>query len=356
MGEKTSIFQQLLWFLMSVVIVGVIITGIITNITLRSVEKQLPGRLLAELNDLSFVLENLSDVVNTARIAKDRPGLDNLNLLREKIEPVYNEIVRLRESYVLDNMVQASAFHAVVAPAIADIQIWLSDGISGLGSENRTTAAIIFLRIDDAYQKARLLNRESRIRAQTILVEQQKRLGHFVFNANLFFVLTIIITFIIVYLLIRQYVLQLRESEAQSELREQRDLLTSLFENVTLGITVWDQKGKLLFSNKGFSEITGYSRLEIKSLEGWFIKAYPDQEYRSLVLSDWKASLSKKEAIRQFKVTCKNHEVKDIEFRGTFLKDGRALVTMSDITWRVKAEKEKRARQTGPKGRQKGSI
>ncbi|RLC15207.1 MAG: hypothetical protein DRH93_19960 [Deltaproteobacteria bacterium] len=225
------------------------------------------------------------------------------------------------------------------------MQIWISDGISGLDPENKTTAAIIFLRIDEAYQKAQLLNRESRIRAQIILVEQQKRLGHFVSNANLFFIFTIVITFGMVYLLIQQYLLQLRESEAQSELRDQRDLLTSLFENVTLGITVWDQKGKLLFSNKGFTEITGYSRLDIKSLEDWFIKAYPDPEYRGQVLADWKASSSKREAIRQFKVTCKTHEVKDIEFRGAFLKDGRALVTMSDITWRVKAEEEKRNAQ-----------
>ncbi|MBU0464845.1 MAG: response regulator [Proteobacteria bacterium] len=326
---------------MIVLIVGVIATGIVMNTTLRSVEKQLPGKLLAELNDLSLVLENLSDVVSNARIAKDMPNSDNLNLLRKKVEPVYNGIVKLRESYVIDNMVQASAFHAVVAPAIADLQIWLSEGVSGLGPENKTTAIIIFLRIYEAYQKARMLNLDSRIRAQTILEEQQKRLGHFLFNANLLFVLAIFITFGMVYLLIRQYILQLRESEAQSELRDQRDLLNSLFENVSMGITVWDQKGSLLFSNRSFTEITGYSKPDIKTSKDWFLKAYPDQKYRNQVLDEWKELAYKKETIHQFKVACKNNEVKDIEFRSAFLNDGRALVTMTDITWRIQAEKEK---------------
>jgi signal transduction histidine kinase/CheY-like chemotaxis protein len=341
MNKHFSIFQQLSWFFMIIVIVGVIATGVMTNITLRSVEKRLPGILLAELNDLSLVLENLSDVVTAARIAKDKPSSDNLNLLREKIEPVYKGIVRLRESYVLDNLIQASAFHTVVAPAIADLQIWLSEGVSGLAPENKTVVTIIFVRIDDAYQKARLLNRESRNRAQEILVEQQQRLGHFVFNANLLFVLTIIIAFGMVYLLIRQYVLQLRESKAQSDLRDQSDLLTSLFENITLGITVWGKNGKLIFSNKGFTAITGYSKLDIKSLEDWFLKAYPDQEYRNQVLAEWNKPFAQDEAIRQFKVTSITNEIKDIEFRGAFLKDGRALVTMSDNTWRIQAEEDK---------------
>ena len=333
-----------MWVFMIVLIVGVIATVTITNITLRSVEKQLPGMLLAELNDLGLVLDNLSDVVTAARIAKDKPNSNNQTLLRKKIEPVYNGIIRLRESYVIDNMVQASAFHAVVAPAIADLKIWLSDGVSGLGPEDKTTATIIFLRIDEAYQKAQTLNRDSRFRAQAILEEQQKRLGHFLFNANLLFVLAILITFGMVYLLIRQYALQHRESEAQSELRDQRDLLDSLFKNVALGITVWDQNGTFLFSNSSFTEITGYAKPDIKTSKDWFLKAYPDQEYRNYTLGLWKEvkELStKKEIIHQLKVACKTNEVKDIEFRYAFLKDGRVLVTLSDITWRILAEKNK---------------
>jgi PAS domain S-box-containing protein len=331
--------QNLLWFSMTVVIGGMITIGILTNITLRSIEKNLPNTLLSELNDLSFVLEGLAVVVAAADQARTQPSTKHLNLLKTKVDAVYKEIIDLRESYVFDNMVKASAFHAVVAPAIADLQIWLSDGVSGYGPETKQTLTIAWIRIQEAYQKSRGLIRESRTSAQNILENQKSRLDRFLLNVNLLFVLAIIITFSMVYLLVRQYLLQRRESIAQTELRNQRDLLDSLFENVMLGVTVWNQEGELLLSNRGFADVTGYSMEEIKTLEDWFPKAYPDPEYREKVLADWKISTGQESVIREFKVTCKNGEVKDIEFRGTFLPDGRALVTMSDITDRKESER-----------------
>jgi len=326
---------------MIIVMMGVISTGVITNTTLRSVEKQLPRRLLTELNDLSIILENLSDLVIAAQANKDLPNGNHLKRLREKTDQVYQGIVRLRDSYVIDNLVQASAFHAVVAPAISDIQIWLYEGISGLGPEHQTPAKIIFLRINEAYKKARRINQASRIGAQNRLIEQQKRLGDFINNANLLFVLTIIISLGMAILLVRQFTLQQQESRTQAELKEQRDLLTGLFENLSIGITLWGKKGSFVFSNKGFTEITGYSKKDINTLDHWFRLAYPDPAYRNKVLNDWTSDSHTKETIRQFKIACRSGDVKDIEFRGAVLKDGRALITLSDVSRRVNAEKEK---------------
>ena len=337
--------QQLLWIFMILVFCGVIASVILTNITLRSIEKNLPNTLLKELNDLSLVLENLAEVVNAAENAKDRPNADNFSRLQSKVESVYSDIVELRESYVFDNLVQASAFHTVVAPAIADLRIYLSDGVSGFGPNTKTTAAIAFLRIQEAFQKARALNHTSKITAQDILDKQRKRIDRFLISVNFLFALAILITIIMVFLLVKQYALQLRESETQEELRNQRDLLNSLFENVLLGITVWNQKGELLHSNRGFTKITGYKMDEIKTFDDWFPKVFPDPGYRNKVLADWEESSNHKNTIREFKVTCKDGKVKDIEFRGTFLSAGRALVTMSDITDRKEAEKVMRESQ-----------
>jgi len=339
--KKIPVFQHLIWWLIFILMFGVISTGIMTNMTLRSVEEQLPNKLLTELNDLSLALEGLSDAVVSARIIRDDPDTKNLRALQKKIETVYTAIVGLRESYVIDNLVQASAFHAIVAPAIADSQIWLEEGVLELYATNKITAEIIFSRINAAYQKARLVNRESRAVAQSQLIEQQKRLRHFIANVNILFVLTIVITMGMLFLLIRQYSLQLSESKAQSKIVEQKDLLSSLFENVAIGITLWDKNGDLLFTNQGFIDLTGYSNDHIKHLDDWFPLAYPDPDYRTYVMSDWEKSSGEKEARRQFKVVCKSGAVKDIEFGGTFLKDGRVLVTMSDMTWHVKAEQEK---------------
>ena len=131
------------------------------------------------------------------------------------------------------------------------------------------------------------------------------------------------------------------EIHAYETLRSQRNLLNSLFNNLPMGITVWGDDGRLLMINQGFTGITGYTMAEIAGLDDWFVRAYPDPDHRRTVLGDWLASKASLNAVREFKVTCRDGSVKDIEFHGTFLKDGRALVTLADITERRKAMEER---------------
>ena len=99
-----------------------------------------------------------------------------------------------------------------------------------------------------------------------------------------------------------------------ARLSSQQDLLESLYENISIGITVWGSDGALLHINKGFTALTGYTQKEIRHLNDWFPKAYPDPDYRERVLADWSDSTQKKDAIREFQITCKNGEKKEIEF------------------------------------------
>jgi len=126
--------------------------------------------------------------------------------------------------------------------------------------------------------------------------------------------------------------------EAQAELSTEQDLLQNVFDNVLLGITVWDQEGNLVRANQGFYELTGYGPDEIRTLEDWFPLAYPDPEYRGAVLAEWDEDVKGPVAVREFNVTCKDGTVKAIEFRAAFLADGNALVTLSDMTDRNERE------------------
>jgi PAS domain S-box-containing protein len=340
MIKKDRLFtQKLIWAIVLTLFCGMIATGILTNLTLRSIEKNLPSTLLMELNELSVFVEHFSDAVNAAEKNNYLPSKNNLNSLRSKVDNVYKDIIELRQTYVFDNIVNASALHAVVAPAIADLKIWLHDGVSGFMPDSKTAAMIAFIRIRDAFQKARTMSRDSRVSAQKIMEKQKVRLDRFLFSVNLLFVLTFIVMLSMVHLLFRQNKLQRKEKDAQAELLNQRNLLNTLYENLFLGVTVWSQDGKLILSNNGFTKLTGYSVEDIKTLEDWFPKAYPDPEYRDKVMTDWQESTLQQKAIREFDVTCKDGNVKSIEFRGSFLPDGRALVTMSDVTDRKLAEK-----------------
>ena len=56
----------------------------------------------------------------------------------------------------------------------------------------------------------------------------------------------------------------------------------------------------------------------------------------------WEADFATKAESRILSVTCKNRLVKEIEFRPTFLDDGRVALILYDITERRKAEEELR--------------
>jgi PAS domain S-box-containing protein len=271
MKQSRPFSQILLWTAMGVVIVAVIVTGILTNTTLRSIEKNLPNTLLRELHDLTLVLQDLAEVVYAAERVKVTPTSENFKRLRNKVKTVYDGVVKLRNTYVFKNLIQASDFHAVVAPAIADLQIWLSEGVSGYGPETDTTVYIALSRISRVFQKARALNYDSQIAAQKLLNEERNRLDQFLFSVNLLFVLTLVITSIMVFLFIRQHVLTRREVESQAVLRraersiqESEELYSKLIAAIPDMVVRTDVDGHILFVNEVALQMSGYKMEELE--------------------------------------------------------------------------------------------
>jgi len=68
MKKTWSLSQILRLSTIAVIIIAVVVTIILTNITLRSVERNLPNTLIKELVSLDLVLEHLSEVVTAAEI------------------------------------------------------------------------------------------------------------------------------------------------------------------------------------------------------------------------------------------------------------------------------------------------
>jgi PAS domain S-box-containing protein len=249
---------------MVLVIVAVITAGILTNTTLRSVEKHLPSTLVTELHDLSLVLEDLAAVVSAAEITKANPNPKNFTQLRNKVKIVYNGIVTLRNTYVFDNLIHASAFHAIVAPAIADLQIWLSEGVSGYGPKTEMTLNVVLSRISEAYQKARTQYYDSQITVQSMLNDQRNQLDQLLFNVNMLFLMTLITTILMISLLIRQHILQRRETEAQIErkraeksLRESEQRFRQLSEASFEAVVIHDN-GVIIEANDQYYKMFGY--------------------------------------------------------------------------------------------------
>ena len=126
--------------------------------------------------------------------------------------------------------------------------------------------------------------------------------------------------------------------QVEEELRSQHNLLEGLFESLPVGALVFNPEGRLIQANFTFTTLTGYTAEDAATLESWCNRAYPDPTYREEVLADWLKSKQLPEAVREFKVTCRDGSIKDIEFRGIFLEDGRAIVTLADISERKKSD------------------
>ncbi|MBU1743573.1 MAG: HD domain-containing protein, partial [Proteobacteria bacterium] len=345
-------FSQILqWSVVAVVVAVVIATGFLTNITLRSIEKNLPITLLTELEALDLLLEDLAEVVSAAEATKRVPSPENYIQLRLKVKIVFDGVVKLRETYVFDNLIQASALHAVVAPAISDIQLWLVEGVSGYGRETATTLDIAISRITEAFSKARTLNHDSHKNAQKILNKQRIRLEHFLFSVNLLFLLTLTITVIMIFLVARRHVFLRRELETQTELRraektlrESEERFRTLSDKTPLGMCLIDIDGRYEYVNPAFVKIFGYDLSDIPTGKEWFRTAYPDPEYRREVIADWKEDLSSYTKLeirpRIYEVRCKGGAFRTIIFRPVTLPTGKQLIIYEDITERKQAEKQ----------------
>ncbi|RQD79861.1 MAG: PAS domain S-box protein, partial [Methanocalculus sp. MSAO_Arc2] len=125
-----------------------------------------------------------------------------------------------------------------------------------------------------------------------------------------------------------------KRKQMERALRSQLDLIEGLFESLPLGVIIFDTGGTILRMNRGVEEITGYSPQDIPNLNEWFLRVYPDPAYRDEVIASWNTSIKGEATIREFNVTCKDGTIKDIEFHGVFLADGRIILTISDVTER----------------------
>jgi diguanylate cyclase (GGDEF)-like protein/PAS domain S-box-containing protein len=121
-------------------------------------------------------------------------------------------------------------------------------------------------------------------------------------------------------------------------LKQERETFYSTLQEAPNGAVLLNKEGRYLYINPAFTAMTEYTLKDIPTGKDWFLKAYPDPNYREQVIKAWKKDLARGALDRVFSVVCKDGAVKEIEFRGTALKDDRTIVILTDITERRRAE------------------
>jgi PAS domain S-box-containing protein len=126
---------------------------------------------------------------------------------------------------------------------------------------------------------------------------------------------------------------------AERAAQKEKEILSMILESTPHGITLIDRDDQYLYVNPYFTKITGYTLADIPDKQTWFQKAYPDPDYRQQIIDTWETDIpvEGKVHVREFKITCRDGQIKDIEFRSSFALDKKISV-LTDITQRKEAE------------------
>ncbi len=138
---------------------------------------------------------------------------------------------------------------------------------------------------------------------------------------------------------------------AEDSLRESESRFRLFAELAPVGIVISDENEKTLYASPKFTELFGYTKKDMPSVEEWWTLAYPDETLRNRIRREWSAAVDEAKKSRsetkpmQYPVSCKDGSIRDVEFRmattGIF-----NVVVFTDVTERRKAEEEREKLQS----------
>ncbi len=122
-------------------------------------------------------------------------------------------------------------------------------------------------------------------------------------------------------------------------LRESKERYRVSIEYAPYGILVIDPNGTFLVFNSQLEALSGYSKEEIKDVPTWFMKVYPNEEYRRAVIEENKrVSAEQRPRVREAVITRKDGEKRTCQFTSTLSPSGIRTVFINDITEQLKAQ------------------
>lgn len=128
-------------------------------------------------------------------------------------------------------------------------------------------------------------------------------------------------------------------------LHENEKKFRNISEQLPIPICVFCDSGETRFLNNAFIDTFGYTKEDIPTRKEWLNKAYPDENYRNVVMLAREHAAKRPQPntritlICQFEVTCKDGSKKHIEFSAS-KGEKNLYVVANDITGKVKAEQD----------------
>ncbi len=136
------------------------------------------------------------------------------------------------------------------------------------------------------------------------------------------------------------------QKEIEIELREQNYFIKTAIDNLPVGIAVRNiDTGKFTLMNKNFTQIYGWSQKELRDVDTFFEKVYPDSDYRKKIKDQIYSDLASKNFTRMqwegIQVTTKNGDKRIVNSRNIPLYDQNLMIsTVLDVTEKALAEQK----------------
>lgn len=128
----------------------------------------------------------------------------------------------------------------------------------------------------------------------------------------------------------------------EKALGEEKTKFEALAQSAPYGMALVSQKGKWLYINPKFTEITGYRIEDVPDGKTWFRKAFPNPLYRKQVIQSWIENVSSttlmEKASHIFKMTRKDGAERTFKITAVQIPMGDFLVTFEDITFQREME------------------
>ena len=130
-----------------------------------------------------------------------------------------------------------------------------------------------------------------------------------------------------------------REAERRAEEEHQR--FADLFESGPYGMIMIGREGRFLHANSKFKSLFGYGPDEVYDGRTWFRRAFPQEQYRKMVVSLWQKDVGTfvpgEKVPRLLTVTCRDGSEKIVNIITVQLGSGDYIVSFEDVTERVEA-------------------
>jgi PAS domain S-box-containing protein len=121
---------------------------------------------------------------------------------------------------------------------------------------------------------------------------------------------------------------------AEEALRQQKELLQTIFDHIPVMVTFFDAKGKLQLVNRELEQVLGWSLAELSDCD-IFTFCYPNPKYRQKVLDFMQKATGK---WRDFKTRTRDGRLLDTCWANIQLRDGTRIGIGSDVTERKRAQ------------------